>query len=37
MEQSHSEIARCFAGLANELTRNDVDVKRAAWSLFKSV
>jgi pilus assembly protein CpaE len=37
MEQSHSEIARCFAGLANELTRNDVDVKRAAWSLFKTV
>ena len=37
MEQSHTEIARCFSGLANELTRNDVDVKRAAWSLFKSV
>jgi pilus assembly protein CpaE len=32
-----SEIARCFAGLAQELTRNDADVKRAAWSLFKSV
>ncbi len=37
MEQRNSEIARCFAGLAQELTRNDVDVKRAAWSLFKSV
>ncbi len=37
MEQGHSEIARCFAGLANELTRNDADVKRAAWSLFKTV
>lgn len=37
MEQSHTDIARCFAGLANELTRNDVDVKRAAWSLFKTV
>ena len=37
MEQSHTEIARCFSGLAHELTRNDVDVKRAAWSLFKSV
>jgi pilus assembly protein CpaE len=37
MEQSHTEIARCFSGLASELTRNDVDVKRAAWSLFKSV
>ncbi|MBZ5680952.1 MAG: AAA family ATPase [Acidobacteriia bacterium] len=37
MEQSHTEIARCFAGLAAELTRNDVDTKRATWSLFKSV
>ena len=37
MEQSHTEIARCFSGLANELTRNDVDVKRTAWSLFKTV
>src|SRR5713226_371537 len=33
MEQSHTEIARCFSGLANELTRNDLEVKRAAWSL----
>jgi pilus assembly protein CpaE len=37
MEQGHSEIARCFTGLAQELTRNDADVKRAAWSLFKTV
>jgi pilus assembly protein CpaE len=37
MEQSHTEIARCFSGLASELTRNDVDTKRAAWSLFKTV
>jgi pilus assembly protein CpaE len=37
MDQRTSEIARCFSGLAQELTRNDVDVKRAAWSLFKSV
>jgi pilus assembly protein CpaE len=37
MDQRNSEIARCFAGLADELTRNDVNVKRAAWSLFKSV
>jgi pilus assembly protein CpaE len=37
MEQRNTEIARCFFGLAQELTRNDVDVKRAAWSLFKSV
>ena len=37
MDQRNSEIARCFAGLAQELTKNDVDVKRAAWSMFKSV
>jgi Flp pilus assembly CpaE family ATPase len=37
MAQGHSEIARCFTGLAQELTSNDIDVKRAAWSLFKSV
>ena len=37
MDQRTSEIARCFAGLAQELTRNEADVKRAAWSLFKSV
>jgi pilus assembly protein CpaE len=37
MEQRNTEIARCFSGLAQELTRNDADVKRATWSLFKSV
>jgi pilus assembly protein CpaE len=37
MDQRNSEIARCFAGLAQELTKNDADVKRAAWSMFKSV
>jgi pilus assembly protein CpaE len=37
MGQRTSEIARCFSLLAQELTRNDVDVKRTAWSLFKSV
>ena len=37
MDQRNSEIARCFAGLAQELTRDDTEVKRAAWSLFKSV
>jgi pilus assembly protein CpaE len=37
MDQRGSEIARCFSGLAAELTRNDADVKRAAWSMFKSV
>lgn len=37
MDQRNSEMARCFAGLAQELTRNDIEVKRTAWSLFKSV
>ncbi|MGC1450458.1 MAG: AAA family ATPase [Candidatus Sulfotelmatobacter sp.] len=37
MDQRNSEIARCFSELARELTRNDAEVKRAAWSLFKSV
>lgn len=37
MDQRNSEIARCFAGLAQELTRNDADVKRDAWKLFRSV
>jgi pilus assembly protein CpaE len=37
MDQRSSEIARCFAGLAQELTRNDINAKREAWSLFKSV
>jgi pilus assembly protein CpaE len=37
MDQRSSEIARCFAGLAQELTRNDINTKREAWSLFKSV
>ena len=37
MDQRNSEIARCFSELAQELTRNDAEVKRAAWSLFKSV
>jgi pilus assembly protein CpaE len=37
MQQSHTEIARSFIGLAARLTENDVDVKRATWSLFKTV
>jgi pilus assembly protein CpaE len=37
MDQRSSEMARCFAGLAHELTRNDINAKREAWSLFKSV
>jgi pilus assembly protein CpaE len=37
MAQNNSEIARAFAGLAARLTENDLDVKRKAWSLFKTV
>jgi Flp pilus assembly CpaE family ATPase len=37
MQQNHTEIARSFSGLANELTSNDDEVKRSAWSLFKTV
>ena len=32
MDQRNSEMARSFAGLAQELTRNDADVKRAAMA-----
>lgn len=35
--QNHTEIARAFSGLAALLTQNDDDVKRSAWSLFKTV
>jgi len=37
LQQNHTEIARSFAGLAARLTENDLDVKRRAWSLFKTV
>lgn len=37
MNQNHTDLARTFMGLASRLTENDVDVKRTAWSLFKSV
>jgi len=37
MHQNHTDIARSFLGLAARLTENDVDVKRKAWSLFKTV
>jgi len=37
MNQNHTEIARSFSGLAAHLTENDEDVKRKAWSLFKTV
>jgi len=37
MAQNHTEIARSFTALAARLTENDLDVKRKAWSLFKTV
>lgn len=37
MQQNHTEMARSFMGLAARLTENDAEVKRAAWSLFKTV
>lgn len=37
MQQNHTEIARAFTGLAGALTQNDEEVKRTAWSLFKTV
>jgi pilus assembly protein CpaE len=37
MNQSTSEIARSFAALSAHLTENDEEVKRSAWSLFKTV
>jgi pilus assembly protein CpaE len=37
VQQTHTEIARAFTGLAARLTENELDSKRKAWSLFKSV
>jgi pilus assembly protein CpaE len=37
MNQSNTEIARNFIELAHKLTEDDHDVKREAWSLFKTV
>src|SRR5271170_2118417 len=37
VSQNHTDIGRAFAGLAARLTENDLDVKRKAWSLFKTV
>jgi len=37
MQQANSEIARSITGLAHLLTKDDLDVKRTAWSLFKTV
>ena len=37
MNQSNTEIARNFIELAHRLTEDDHEVKREAWSLFKTV
>jgi pilus assembly protein CpaE len=37
MQQGNTEIARSISGLAQYLTKDDLEVKRAAWSLFKTV
>jgi pilus assembly protein CpaE len=37
MQQGTTEIARSISGLAEYLTKDDLDVKRTAWSLFKTV
>jgi pilus assembly protein CpaE len=37
MHTGTSEIARSISGLAELLTRDDPEVKRTAWSLFKTV
>jgi len=36
-QHNNTEIARSFAALATRLTEDDLDVKRKAWSLFKTV
>ena len=35
MQQGNSDIARSFIALASRLTEGDIEVKRAAWSMFK--
>ena len=35
LQQGNSDIARSFTALATRLTESDIDVKRAAWSMFK--
>jgi pilus assembly protein CpaE len=37
MQQGSTEISRSITGLAHELTKDDLDVKRTALSLFKTV
>jgi pilus assembly protein CpaE len=37
MQQGTTEISRSISGLAEYLTKDDLEVKRTAWSLFKTV
>ncbi|MGA9527737.1 MAG: AAA family ATPase [Terriglobales bacterium] len=37
MQTGNTEISRSISGLAQYLTKDDLDVKRSAWSLFKTV
>lgn len=37
LQQTHTDVARAFTSLATRLTENEPDVKRKAWSLFKTV
>jgi pilus assembly protein CpaE len=37
LQQNHSEIARSFTALAQQLTTTESDSKRKPWSLFKTV
>jgi pilus assembly protein CpaE len=37
MQQGNTEISRSISGLAEYLTKDDLEVKRTAWSLFKTV
>jgi pilus assembly protein CpaE len=37
MQQGTTDIARSITGLAEYLTKDDLEVKRTAWSLFKTV
>jgi pilus assembly protein CpaE len=37
MQQGNTEFARSISGLAEYLTKDDLEVKRTAWSLFKTV
>jgi pilus assembly protein CpaE len=37
IQQGSTEIARSITGLAEFLTKDDLETKRTAWSLFKTV